>query len=120
MIDIKQFVSICETALPSIGFGLKSCRPGELTDKEKELLCYSYETGEFCFFSGHEMPSSWIRAGNKDFRDKENPVFSAEYLRAFKVLCESGYIKYLGGRYFMLSSLGLKTAKRLKITNNKK
>ena len=116
MIDIKRFVSICEAALSSIGFGLKPCRSEGLTDKEKELLCHSYETGEFCFFSGHEMPSSWIRAGRKDFRDKEDPVFSAEYLRAFKALCESGHIKYLGGRYFMLSSMGLKKAKRLKET----
>lgn len=109
MIDIKSLASICEKKAGSKGGDEK-----DLTKEEEELLLSASETGEFCYLSGEEISESWVRAGNKDFKDEKKPALSDTYLQAFKSLCERGYVTFQGGRFFMLNGSGLIKAKELR------
>lgn len=76
----------------------------QLTVQEMELLVDAQQNGGI-----HVMQSqagSWIRAGNKDFRNLEDKAYTAKYLDALDSLVEKKLVKHDGGQWYPLTSTG--------------
>jgi hypothetical protein len=115
MIDIASLVILCQTALATGSRFIEEHKKKKLSDAERELLIAATQQGTFRILSVDQIPGSWVKAGGKDFLDTEtsDPAFAAQYLEAFRNLCERGYIVHEGGVLFMLTGTGFKKAREL-------
>ena len=84
----------------------------KLTSEEKELIIAAKEIGVFYLVSV-DQTGTWVRAGEKDFVDHNDPAFAATYREAFESLCEHGYIKKESTNYFVLTGSGFEKAREL-------
>ncbi len=116
MIDIASLVALCQLALAGGNKAKKKIemrRKRKLSDAERELLIAAASEGTFLFISLDQ--GTWIRAEGQDFPATEDadPALTAAYIKAFKHLCERGYIEHDSGMLFRLTVAGFKEARRL-------
>jgi len=83
-----------------------------LSQEEKELLISAAPRGEILRMSTHET-GDWIRVGNKDFFDTNDPAHAAKYIKAFESLESRGYVRHETGMLYMLTASGFKKARKL-------
>lgn len=112
-VDLGILITICEKAISAGNKLVKKYRNKKLSDEEKELLIAASRRGEFHILSVDQIPGSWVRVGNKDFLNPEDPAFSAKYRDALRFLCERGYVKHEEGRLFALTGSGFSKARLL-------
>lgn len=84
-----------------------------LTREEKELLIVASNNEDIHKLSADEL-NSFIRIGNKNFPNDNNPYRSTLYSEAFDSLCNRGYVYSITGNLYKLTADGLKKAKELK------
>jgi len=114
MIDLAALITNCKEASVSGNKTLRMLRKTKLGKEEKELLmAASRGIGAFYFCSMDPIPGAWIRAGSRQFLDKQDHASNAKYLEAFQSLCKRGYIEHRSGRLFVLTVSGYERAARL-------
>jgi len=115
MIDVPSLVALCQTALSSSSKFIEGYKKKQLSKAERELIIAAAQKGTFHLLSVDQIPGTWVRAGEENFRDPKtaDPAFAAKYLEAFRNLCERGYIVHEGGHILMLTGTGLEKAREV-------
>jgi hypothetical protein len=115
MIDVASLVTLCQTVLAGGSKLVEGYKKEKLSKAERELLISAAQKGTFLLRSVDQIPGTWVKAGDQEFLDTEtgDPAFAANYLEAFRNLCERGYIVHEGGILFMLTGSGFKKAREL-------
>jgi len=110
---VLSLAELCKTAIAGGSKVLEAYSKKKLSKEEYELLKAASKQGEFVLFSVDQIPGIWVRANGKDFCDNKDPAFAAQYLQAFRSLCERGYIVYEEGKLFRLTGAGFEKARSL-------
>ncbi|KPK88747.1 hypothetical protein AMJ80_10675 [bacterium SM23_31] len=118
MIDIASLVTLCQSALAGGSKVFEAYRKKKLNKHEEKLLISAADKGQFHLFSVDQIPGTWIRVGSNNFKDDSDPAVAANYLEAFRSLCERGFIVHEGGIMFMLTGTGFEKARNLAELNS--
>jgi len=113
MIDVASLVALCNAILSGKKV-VAEIRGMAFSSEEKELLIEAAESGKFQLMAVAQFQGTWVRAGRKDFLDRNDPATAARYLEAFRRLCERGLIVHEGGKLFMLTGTGFQKARELR------
>lgn len=112
-IDIKTLIATCQTVLAGGKALYKKCTGMTLSNEEKVLLKTAKQNNYFALLAT-DQDGWWVRVDGKDFSVEGNPTDTANYLTAFKSLCERGYIIHKIGREFCLSKSGYEKVSKLR------
>jgi len=89
------------------------------TKTEKEILQLAAKSGEIHILNADQLTYPIVRAGGIDLGDEHDPASLAKYFDALRNLCSNGYIEYVSGQLFRLTSGGFDKARKLtKYTEN--
>jgi hypothetical protein len=109
---IAACVALCQAAHAG-GKAVEEYKKRRLSETESELLRASAHHGQFLLMSLNEIPGPWVRVGNEEFLDTNDPAYAAKYVEAFKRLCRRDYIYHVDGCLFMLTYSGFEKARKL-------
>src|ERR1022692_664872 len=82
-----------------------------LSSEEKDILIAASKTGRILLMRV-DLHGEWVRAGETDFIQTEEPAFAATYLEAFRRLMSRGLVIIEGGA-FRLSGTGFAVGRGL-------
>ena len=86
-------------------------KPIALSMEEKNVLIAAAKTGRILLMRV-DIHGEWVRAGESDFIQTEDPAFAARHLEAFRLLINRGLVISESGA-FRLSGTGFEVARRL-------
>ena len=109
---IAACVALCQAAHAG-GKKVEAYKKRRLSETESELLRAAAQQGQFLLMSLNEIPGPWVRVGNKDFLDPNNPAYDAKYVEAFMSLCNRVYVRHVDGCLFLLTDSGFEKARKL-------
>jgi len=86
-------------------------KPIPLSIEEMNVLIAAAKTGRILLMRV-DIHREWVRAGESDFIQTEDPAFAARHLEAFRLLINRGLVISESGA-FKLSGTGFEVARRL-------
>ena len=84
----------------------------EISPEAIELLVSSLPGGELRLLEVDQITRPWIRAGDRDFFDPDDPSVSETYFEALRLLLQNGFVRHESRQMYLLTSAGFELAKR--------
>jgi len=81
---------------------------------EKRVLVRAEANGGEIHVLGADQLGCFVRIGNYDYFDGEDPAVQAEYMEILDSLVQKGLVKHIGGAVYSLTAAGFKKTTKLK------
>jgi hypothetical protein len=95
----------------ALGKALGQAQHADLSISEMEILRAAAAEGDIWFIRTEQ--GDWVRSGNMDFQDDEDPAYSAEYQDGLQRLLRRGLVVYKSGILYGLTGGGFRVARAL-------
>jgi len=85
-----------------------------ITDNEKQMLIHTLPGGQI-FLMRTDQTGNFVRAGNFDYLDQQDPALQATGLDTLDLLRSRGLVRHEAGQLYKLTGTGFEEARRLQV-----